>query len=91
MRPSASTFFQLHGKQVQLLHSLLQLVLGGGRHGIDVIVAAVVVFVGVSGEDLNAGFIGQRSGPVWLNVSHSSDLTERVTFVFKCQKIVHII
>lgn len=56
-----ATFFQFHGKQVQLLHSLLQLVLGGGRHGIHVIVAAVVVFIGVSGEDLNAGFKGQRA------------------------------
>lgn len=47
-----STFLQLHGKKVQLLHPLLQLVLCGGRHGVDVIVAPVVVLVGVGGEDL---------------------------------------
>lgn len=49
------TFLQLHGKEVQLLHPFLQLVLSGGRHGVDVIVAAVVVLIGVGGEDLQMG------------------------------------
>lgn len=53
-RGCVSTFLQIHGKEVQLLHPFLQLVLRGGRHGVDVIVAAVVVLIGVGGEDLHA-------------------------------------
>lgn len=55
------TFLQLHGKEVQLLHPFLQLVLSGGRHGVDVIVAAVVVLIGVGGEDLQTGGKGGGS------------------------------
>ena len=58
VRGCVSTFLQLHGKKVQLLHPFLQLVLCGGRHGVDVIVAAVVVFIGVGGEDLHTGVKG---------------------------------
>lgn len=52
------TFLQLHRKQVQLLHSFLQLVLGRSRHGVDIVITSVVVFVRVCGEDLQTG---QRS------------------------------
>lgn len=55
---SRQTFLQIHGEQLQLLHALLQLVLRRRRHGVHVVIASVVVFVGVGGEDLNAG---QRS------------------------------
>lgn len=46
------TFLQLHGEEVEALHPLLQLVLGRRSHGVDVLIAAVVVLVGVSAEDL---------------------------------------
>lgn len=65
--PVQATFLQLHGEQVQLLHSLLQLVLGRGRHGVHVVVAAVIVLVRVSSKDLNAGEVkGQRESPPWF-------------------------
>lgn len=65
--PVQATFLQLHGEQVQLLHSLLQLVLGRRRHGVHVVVAAVIVLVRVSRKDLNTREVkGQRESPPWF-------------------------
>lgn len=58
------TFLQLHGEEVEPLHALLQLVLGRGRHGIHVLIAAVVILVGVSAEHLgDEGGLSQGQTP----------------------------
>lgn len=46
------TLFYLHWKHIHPVHSLLQLILGRGRHGVDVLIASVVLGVGIHAEHL---------------------------------------
>lgn len=46
------TLLQLHRKQLQPLHSLLQLVFRRGRHGVHILIASVIVLIGVGAEYL---------------------------------------
>lgn len=75
-----ATFLQLHGEQVQLLHPLLQLVLGRRRHGVHVVVAPVIVLIRVSRKDLNVGEVkGQRESPLLQFPPKSSLAPPRLT------------
>ena len=66
------TFLQLHGEELQLLHPLLQLVLGRRGHGVHLLVAPVVVLVGVGVEHLCTA--AQQRLP-WRN-GHGTRYTE---------------